>query len=141
MSNQSEENLRRLLRRAICEFIEPMGISHLTAGTQWRVEANAFIKECLPIVFGKDETVFGLKPVESGSQLKISGMTDAEVEIACKNIGYDLSCGACAERFFTGGSWGSEHDETCATREALKANGGVTITSVATFEVPEVEDA
>ena len=40
MSNQSEENLRRLLRRAICEFIEPMGISHLTAGTQWRVEAQ-----------------------------------------------------------------------------------------------------
>jgi hypothetical protein len=51
--------LKELLRRAIVDFIEPMGISHLTKDTQWRTDADAFIKECLPLVFGKDETVFG----------------------------------------------------------------------------------
>jgi hypothetical protein len=56
-------------------------------------------------------------------------LTNDEVMIACKNIGYDLACGACAERFFTGGSWGSEHDEGCATVPALKHESRVTITS------------
>jgi hypothetical protein len=57
-------------------------------------------------------------------------LTDDEVVIACENIGYDLTCGACAERFFTGGSWGSEHDEGCATLPALKIRNEVTITLV-----------
>ena len=57
-------------------------------------------------------------------------LTDEEAVIACKNIGYDLTCGACAERFFTGGWWGSEHDESCATIPELKIRNEVTITAV-----------
>jgi hypothetical protein len=57
-------------------------------------------------------------------------MTEDEAVIACENIGYDLTCGACAERFFTGGSWGSEHDTSCATIPALKIRNEVTITSI-----------
>jgi len=53
---------RELLRRAIVDFIEPMGISHLTHGTQWREAADEFLRECAPLVFSKDETVFGVKP-------------------------------------------------------------------------------
>lgn len=58
----SSATLRELLRRAIVEFIEPMGISHLTKDTQWRAEADAFIKKCLPIVFGRGEAAFTLVP-------------------------------------------------------------------------------
>jgi len=184
----NEENLRRLLRRAICDFIEPVGISHVSKDTEWRVEADAFIKECAPLVFGKDETVFGLKRANVGhnpgpyvsdervreiigdssiepekrmlAQHTIDGRaangllelycderdaevaemraaeqiegkkTHEEIEVACKNIGYDLSCGACAERFFTGGSWGTEHEETCATLAALKSTSRAVIMSV-----------
>jgi hypothetical protein len=54
-------------------------------------------------------------------------MTMKDIEIACRNIGYDLSCGACAEIFFTGGSWGSAHDPTCSTKQPRKL--GVVLTA------------
>jgi len=57
-------------------------------------------------------------------------LTDEDAIVACRNIGYDLSCGACAERFFTGGWWGSEHDEGCETIPELKIRNAVTITNV-----------
>jgi hypothetical protein len=38
---------------------------------------------------------------------------------ACKNIGFDLTCGACAELFFTGSS-PHKHDTTCATEHHAK---------------------
>ena len=41
-------------------------------------------------------------------------MTDPELIQACKNIGYDLTCGACAELFFTGVRL-HRHDDACAT--------------------------
>lgn len=62
MSLEGPPDLRELLRRAICDFIEPMAISHMTKDTEWRVEADKFLKECVPLVFGKDESVFGVKP-------------------------------------------------------------------------------
>lgn len=43
---------------------------------------------------------------------------------ACKNIGYDLSCGRCAGVFFTGSALGESHDQKCAsgyTSELLSA--------------------
>jgi hypothetical protein len=187
----NEENLKRLLRRAICDLIEPVGISHISKDTQWRKEADAFLKECVPLVFGTNEAVFGLKrdsgnaEPNSGSYYVsdnrvreiisdwsierekrmlalhvINGRTAngllesccgefekeivemkkdlmaqadldyADLEVACKNIGYDLSCGACAERFFTGGSWGAEHNATCATLVSLKSTARITITNV-----------
>jgi hypothetical protein len=76
----NEENLRRLLRRAICDFIEPVGISHISIDTEWRKEADAFLKECVPLVFGKDETVFGLKPRE-GSSVRAGDNSGPCVEI------------------------------------------------------------
>lgn len=56
-------------------------------------------------------------------------LSDEQAVIACRNIGYDLTCGACAERFFTGGWWGGEHDPSCETIPALKIRNEVTITS------------
>lgn len=38
----------------------------------------------------------------------------------CKNIGYDLNCGACAEVFFTGGGI-SDHGPDCKTHRCLRA--------------------
>lgn len=49
------------------------------------------------------------------------GLSHAQLKEACKNIGFDLRCGACAEVFFTGGSWGHEHDEGCETRYKYRA--------------------
>jgi hypothetical protein len=46
-----------------------------------------------------------------------AGLADAEVESACKNIGYDLSCGACAAIFYTGSAPGYPHE--CRTRTVL----------------------
>ena len=42
------------------------------------------------------------------------GLTHAQLEQACKNIGFDLSCGACAGVFFTGGSL---HAHACSRSE------------------------
>lgn len=56
---------RALLRRAICDCIEPLVLSHLTAGTEWRDAANRFVLECAPLVFGPGESVFGVRPAPS----------------------------------------------------------------------------
>lgn len=42
------------------------------------------------------------------------GLTHDEIVIACKNIGFDIECGACAGLFYTGTSLG-EHDPGCRT--------------------------
>jgi hypothetical protein len=46
-----------------------MGISHLTKDTEWRAVADTWLKEVIPLCFGKDEAVFGLQPQESGLKL------------------------------------------------------------------------
>jgi hypothetical protein len=43
-----------------------------------------------------------------------------QIEAACRNIGYDSSCGACAEMFFTGSNC-HEHDASCKTSMALRS--------------------
>ncbi len=43
-----------------------------------------------------------------------------DLKQACKNIGFDLSCGECAAIFFTG-SGGYSHDDSCTTH--LEARG------------------
>ncbi len=45
---------------------------------------------------------------------------------ACKNIGYDITCGACAELFFTGVRF-HRHDEKCKT---VKGEGTIVETTV-----------
>ncbi len=42
-----------------------------------------------------------------------------DLKQACKNIGFDLSCGACAEVFFTGSSSHS-HADSCATHSEAR---------------------
>lgn len=41
-------------------------------------------------------------------------LTDEQLAVACKNIGFDLTCGSCACLFYTG-STGYECDRTCTT--------------------------
>ena len=43
------------------------------------------------------------------------GLTYEELIVACKNIGYDLTCGACAGVFYTGYSLREEHEPSCFT--------------------------
>lgn len=52
---------------------------------------------------------------DKGCMSEPCGLSHQELEQACRNIGFDLTCGACAERFFTGGSWSGEHDRVCQT--------------------------
>jgi hypothetical protein len=42
-----------------------------------------------------------------------------ELVQACKNIGFDLTCGQCAQVFYTGHQrFGNQkHDETCSTNK------------------------
>jgi len=42
------------------------------------------------------------------------GLSDEDLVRACRNIGYDLRCGACAEFFFTGALMHA-HDPLCST--------------------------
>jgi hypothetical protein len=44
----------------------------------------------------------------------IDGLSHHELIVACKNIGFDLTCGSCAERFYTGSSMHA-HDSRCAS--------------------------
>jgi hypothetical protein len=47
-------------------------------------------------------------------------LTFDQIVAACENIGYDLTCGRCAEVFYTGGS-GAPHDEGCKARTECEA--------------------
>ena len=52
--------------------------------------------------------------------MKTSVLSFDDLKQACKNIGFDLSCGECAAIFFTG--WGGySHDDSCTTH--LEARG------------------
>lgn len=46
-----EAKLRGLVDRALY-LIDPMALSHLTAGTEWRKDAEQWIRDALPAVFG-----------------------------------------------------------------------------------------
>lgn len=58
--------------------------------------------------------------------MKIDGVegmffSERELEIALSNIGFDITCGACAEVFFTGSSSVIRHDNsTCKTNRINK---------------------
>jgi hypothetical protein len=54
-----------------------------------------------------------------------ASMTDSELIVACKNIGFDLTCGACAELFYTGTQM-SAHDKNCATAQQPQLVNGHT---------------
>lgn len=44
-----------------------------------------------------------------------TSLTVDQLAVACRNIGYDLACAACAATFFTGATT-CRHDSTCRTR-------------------------
>ena len=46
---------------------------------------------------------------------KPNGLTQEELVVACANIGFDLTCGECACRFFTGHGGVYPHDARCFT--------------------------
>ena len=50
------------------------------------------------------------------------GLTHANLVVACRNIGFDLTCGACAALFYTGFG-GEEHEPTCNTRSGGLEDG------------------
>lgn len=47
---------------------------------------------------------------------KRDGLTHEEIVVACRNIGYDMTCGACAALFYTGGG-GYDHDPGCTNAD------------------------
>lgn len=47
-------------------------------------------------------------------------LNEEELRSACRNIGFDLECGACAQLFYTGHG-GAKHDEDCMTRDEAKS--------------------
>jgi hypothetical protein len=47
-------------------------------------------------------------------------LNNEQLTQACKNIGFDLTCGACAEQFFTGSRM-HDHDKSCSTYQQCKA--------------------
>ncbi len=47
-------------------------------------------------------------------------LTDEQAIQACRNIGFDLTCGACAEQFFTGSAM-HKHDPGCKTMKPIRS--------------------
>jgi hypothetical protein len=48
-----------------------------------------------------------------------NGLTHEEMVVACRNIGFDLTCGACASLFYTGTA-PYAHDTSCQTPGTTK---------------------
>jgi hypothetical protein len=54
---------------------------------------------------------------------KSRGLTHTEIEVACRNVGIDLSCGACATLFYTGtDAEDLSHSTNCPRQEQLHKN-------------------
>jgi hypothetical protein len=51
------------------------------------------------------------------------GLSNEELIIACKNIGFDLTCGACAGQFYTGAQLGEHTCPSGGRTEAQRADG------------------
>jgi len=57
-----------------------------------------------------------------------NGLTHEEIVVACRNVGIDLECGACAAQFYTGSAPGLTH--TCERK-----NDGPVVTGTPTRKV------
>ena len=67
-------------------------------------------------------------------------MTESDLVVACKNIGFDLTCGACAGQFYTGASLG-EH--TCPSKgrtETQRADEAEAVVAIMTERLVRAED-
>ena len=67
-----------------------------------------------------------------GSGLARRGLTEEELIVACKNIGFDLTCGACAGQFYTGASLGEHTCPSGGRTETMRADGAEAALSLQT---------
>ncbi len=63
---------------------------------------------------------------------KNSDLTYRNLEVACKNIGFDITCGGCAGLFFTGSQWDA-CEPTCTTVPRVDQSQGKILLGIATF--------
>jgi predicted HAD superfamily Cof-like phosphohydrolase len=59
-------------------------------------------------------------------------MTDSDLVVACKNIGFDLTCGACAGQFYTGSQLGEHTCPSGGRTETQRADGAEAALSLQT---------
>lgn len=65
--------------------------------------------------------IFGPELLRRFARLKarpvvVGELSEADMTIAARNIGFDLTCGACAALFYTGHGGVYEHDVGCGTK-------------------------
>lgn len=71
-----------------------------------------------------DEVSHALRALHDGvsataTSTKSDGLTHAEIAVACRNVGIDLSCDACAEVFYTGSAMHEHtHEDGLAAERA-----------------------
>ncbi len=107
---------------------DPTAQDLLWTYAQRRRKVDADFAEAVEIAL----KVAGYVPTPMGFML-----TDEQLAAALKNIGYDVTCGACAEVFFTGMTI-HEHDDTCTTP---RVGGPVTMTVAASVVATPMLDA
>jgi predicted HAD superfamily Cof-like phosphohydrolase len=66
-------------------------------------------------------------------------MTDSDLVVACKNIGFDLTCGACAGQFYTGAQLGEHTCPSGGRTETARADGAEAALSIQTERVIRAE--
>ena len=66
-------------------------------------------------------------------------MTENDLVAACKNIGFDLTCGACAGQFYTGAQLGEHTCPSGGRTETVRANGAEAALSIQTERTIKAE--
>ena len=66
-------------------------------------------------------------------------LTEEDAIVACKNIGFDLTCGACAGQFYTGASLGEHTCPSGGRTETQRADGAEAALSLQTERVIRAE--
>jgi hypothetical protein len=66
-------------------------------------------------------------------------LTDEQLVVACRNIGFDLTCGACAGQFYTGAQLGAHTCPSGGRTETQRADGAEAALSLQTERVIRAE--
>ena len=67
-------------------------------------------------------------------------MTESDLVVACKNIGFDLTCGACAGQFYTGAQLGEHTCPSGGRTETQRADGAEAALAIMTERLVRAED-